>query len=545
MNENYEQFESEQEVTEEVLQETAPLAEEPVIEEPVAEAEVVMEEAAMPSMTPIRKKTPWTVFAGIAAAAAVLVGIVAGAVTNTPTNLIRSGIKNSAKSISKMEISKYGTKVMNGGSTEILVDANEIAEQFLGEAIDGTASIKIYTDAKAAQAAITADVKMDGSSLVDGTLILTEKELVLSSDALLGDDAYGINIEKLAENFEDSVFGPDGEYSLGIEPEMIENLMNSTKESEKLMGDAEKVVGDMTKTLMKSINKHAEVKKETKKISFNGKDTKTTAVEITIDGDAMEDIAKDLLDYLENDRKFKAFLTDALEYAATVSGEDIDADDMLDEFYDALDEVDVKEISDAMEDVEVSVTFYVTKSGRRLVGMDIAAKANGEKATISIKAGPSFDKLSEISVAVNYGSTKAEVAYLVNERSNKLYSSELKVKMGKETLFTGKFEWDKKAGEYELELPIDGQEIKVEGELSYDGKTATFGIGEIGMGEESMNLEGISLIMKAEDKMPSAPKYTDVLTMSESDIEDFISDIESAAEDLAGDMMKDFDIPMY
>ncbi len=542
MNENYEQFESEQEVTEEVLQETAPLAEEPVVEEPVAE---VAEEAAMPSMTPIRKKTPWTVFAGIAAAAAVLVGIVAGAVANTPTNLIRSGIKNTVKSINKMEISQYTNKVMNGGSTEILVDAGALTERFLGEAINGTASIKVYTDAEAAQAAIAADVKMDGTSLVDGALIVTEKELVLSSDALLGDNAYGINIEKLAENFEDSIFGPDGAYSLGIEPEMIENLMNSTKESEKLMTDAEKVVGDMTKALMKSINKHAEIEKETKKISFNGKDTKTTAVEIKLDGDAVEDIAKDMLDYLENDRKFKAFLTDALEYAAKVSDEDIDVDDMLDEFYDALDEVEVKEISEMMEDVEVSVTFYITKSGRRLVGMDVAAKVDDEKATISIKAGPSFDKLSEISVAVNYGSTKAEVAYLVTERSNKLYASELKVKMGKETLFTGKFEWDKKAGEYELELPIEGQEIKVEGELSYDGKTATFGIGEVSMGEEAMDLTGISLIMKAEDAMPSVPNYKDVLTMTESDAEAFISDVQKAVQGLAEDVMKDFDVPMY
>ena len=505
-------------------------AEQPVYEQPVYE-QPVYEQPAPVAEKKIGKKPIM-----IAAAAVVVLAIVAiiiAIATSSPLKLVTKGFENSVSALKENEAVVFAGKVIQGGSIGAECDMEELMDL----PVEGTLSAKVYTDTD--KAALTANFEVEGDTVLDASLFADKKSVVVASDVLLGDNAYGINLSKLTEKFNNSVFGPDGDLSLGIE--LSESVNSIGDDAAKLSKDSQKIIKSVLTELLTSVNDHAEISKGKETLSFNGTDVKVTAVEVQIDGETAAAVAVDMVEYLRSNKALKSFLYEYADKIASLA-EDFDYDsvdfvDTLDMLYEQLDEITDDDLEDLAEnlgdmDLDLTLTFYVTKSGKELIG----AEFDNDEVKATVLAGPSFKEIEEISVNVDDGYTKYRVNYVVETNTKKEFVAELKVREDGENILVGEFNWDKSKGDFEAELTDSwGETYGAEGSLDVSSKAVVLVLDSVSEDSYETDL-GITLTVSASDRMPSAPKYTDVLDMSMDDLEDLVSDLESVVYDL-GDLV--------
>lgn len=485
-------------------------------------------------------KKPLIYVAAAVAAVAVVAAIVSAAVASSPLALVAKGAKNSAEALVNNEVVALLSDVADGGSVELACDLETITESILGYGMDGSASVKLYTNSDP-QIALVADVEVDDEDLIDLTITASEKEIAASSELLFGDDAYGINLKTAAKKFDNSVFGPDGEYSLGVES--LEDIMDTAENSDEIVKDAEKVADEFIDAMIKSLRKHAEIEKSRDILDFNGTDTKTSAVEITLTSTSLAGMYSDLIDFAYKNKTFKNFLYDNAEtvingmYAADMLYFTYDdPTEPIDNFYEELEEMvaDMETTMARIEraDVDISLTCHVSKSGKYLVGVEVDGQFYEEKVRASIIAGPSLDKLEEISIHYTDNATTARVTYTVDTNTKNEYVSELKIREDGEVLISGDFTWDKKDGDFELTFTDEwGDTYGAEGSIDKHGKSTTITLNSVNGEGETFDLD-VDLILTTSDKMPSVSHYVDLMDMDEDDMEDLIYDIEQISWNL-------------
>lgn len=533
---------------EELLEETVPeetVSEETVSEEPVSEDTVPEEkETLMDKVNGVIEKVKGmdkkTLTIGGAIAAVVVIALILALTISTPMGLIGTGLKNSINALQKNNVVSLVDGVVNGGSIEVSAELEELTESMMGFGIgEGTVSAKLYTDLENSSMAVVAGVKDGKETLVDGGIYVNEQRIAIQSEALLGKTAYGVNLKKLVDNFNDSEFGPDGEYSMGIE--MNDDMKKMFSDTDELTKETEKMAKAIVTELLKSLKKNSDVSKDSGSISFAGKKVKTTAVTIEMDGEQMYEVIVDMLDYVRNDKAFKKYLTNYLEYALVASGEyyldELDEDEleeMIDSFYENLEDLDddLDYLKDSLEDADVSVkvTFHITKSGKQLVGIEVKAEADGDKIKGSVYAGPSLKDITEISYSFDDGYDTYRGSYTVKTNDGKKF--EAKLKIGED--YTGKITHDKKSGEFKAEITNNYWEetYGIEGTLKKSGKKVSATIASVYEDEYETELN-LNVVLKASDKMPSVSKYTDVLTMDVDEIETVVEEVQAAAMELA------------
>lgn len=462
-------------------------------------------------------------------AVAAVAAVAASVAASSPISLIGKGFVNSINALKQSDVVAFADKVAKGGSIEVECDMEELLEL----PVEGIVSMKLYT--AAAKMAITAAVEVEGDTVLDASAFVDQTNVAVASDVLLGSETYGISLTNLVDRFHDSEFGPDGELSLGIElPDMTESVV---EDAAKMTEESQAIGKAMLAHLLKSIEEHTEISKENESIKFNGTDVKVTAVGIQADSEAAVAVISDLIEYLRSDKELKEYLYNYAEYvAAAMVASDLvyddykDAEAIVDEFYDLLEEIEEQDLEDLAEeleeaDLELSLTFYITKSGKELVGIKFDGDADGDKVKASVFAGPSWKNLEEVTLRWDDGYSVYRITYAVETNDKKTYSVELKVREDSENILVGEFTWDKEKGNFEAELTDDwGDTYGLEGSLKVDSKTATIVLESAYEDSEEIDL-GISLTLTAADKMPAMPSYTDILDMSADELEDVIYDL--------------------
>jgi len=405
--------------------------------------------------------------------------------------------------------------------------------------VDASASKKLYTDTD--KAAVVAGVTMDGEPLIDASAFLDRENIALMSDMLFGEKAYGIDLENMLQNYEDSAFGPDGEYWLGFElPEETDSV---GEEAAQMVKDAQALLKSMSGVLMKSVKEHAEIDKEGAVISINSEDIKTTAVSIRVDNAGVMAVLRDMVEYLRTDKQVREFLNTYKDYLAAVLVEsgvvygDYDAEDLVTDFYDLLDDLEDDVLEDLEEelddaDFEAALTFHITKSGKELVGVEFVGEAFDEKVEASAFAGPSWEKLEEISIRVEDEYDTIRISYLVSTNDKKEYSAKLKLRENSTNVLVGEFAWDKEKGDFELELTDEWEDtMGAEGTLEVTSKATTIVLESVYdyYGEYDV---GITAVIKPSDKMPSMPEYIDILEMTDEEVTALGDELEGAVQEL-------------
>lgn len=524
------------EAPEVVAQPAAEVAvEQPVYEQPAPEVtpapEVATEQPAPVAEKKIGKKPILIAVAAVVVLA--IAAIIIAIATSSPLKLVTKGFENSVSALKENEAVVFAGKVIKGGSIGAECDMEELMDL----PVEGTLSAKVYTDTD--KAALTAELEVEGDTVLDASVLANKKNIAVASDVLFGDNAYGINLSKLTEKFNNSVFGPDGDLSLGFElPEAASSIGD---DASKLIKDSQKIIKSVLTELLTSVNDHAEISKEKETLSFNGTDVKVTAVEVQIDGETAAAVAVDMVEYLRSNKALKAFLYEYADKLASLEEDfdytSVDFVDTLDTLYEQLDEITDEDLEDLAEnlgdmDLDLTLTFYVTKSGKELIGVEF----DNDEVKATVLAGPSFKEIEEVSVNLDDGYTKYRINYVVETNTKKELVAELKVREDGENILVGEFNWDKSKGDFEAELTDSwGDTYGAEGSLDVSSKAVVLVLDSVSEDSYETDL-GITLTVSASDKMPSMPKYTDILDMSAEDLEDLVSDLESAVYDL-GDLV--------
>lgn len=487
-------------------------------------------------------KTKIAIIAVAVCAAVLLTGLtVMSFSSNDPLAMIGKALEKSVAAAEKSDFAKYSDEVLNGGSIELAGNAKDITAASLGLGIDLDLSAKTYFDLKNAKLAATVNASFDEEELVSAQVYGDEKMIAVMCDALLGDTAYGVNLEKFTENFENSEFGEDGAYSIGVTMEDVETYLETLESNEKMTKDAEKVIEKLMKAVSKSIKEHAEIEKVGGSIRIGGEDINTNDIIITADGEAIVLICTDVLEYVADDKNLRNFLEDNAESIFSSfyvsEGDEIDTDDMIDEFYDAVDEAldSIETYEDEIEDASVMFTANIGKSNGQLIGAELEAEYDGESiAEVSFVCGPTWKEITELTVKAEIEGEKYTVSMEVEEDTKEAYETVVKVKYDSETLFRADIAWDKEDGDFEFSAEQSGYVLfELEGELVQSGKVSTLTFDKLRTAYSEMDLGGICIIVNESDKMPKINSYKDVLTMSEDDIAEVITTVEDAVAELA------------
>lgn len=477
------------------------------------------------------KKKVLTVVIALAAVA-VLAVTGASLMLASPLALVGTGAANSIAALEKSDTAEFFEKFGESGSMEFSVGLEELMESVLGFGVDATAAVKVYRNGDDS-AALAADVKLGGETFVDAVLTATRNELVLTSGALLGDKAYGVDFAKAGETFGNSVFGPNGAYSLGIDS--LDGVTENAVQGEQMNEDAQEIGESFFAVLLNSLSEYAQTDKEKKELDFNGEKVKTTAVNVALDSEALANVAGDVVEYLYTNKELEHFLrtysaqiVDVLVYLDAVFYDD--PEEFVDDFYQSLEEIytDLDDFKEEIADsnIELNAVFYVTKSGKELIGFDLTIERDGEEMELSVLAGPSLAALREVTMKLDDGQSFVRVNYSVDVNDKTEYAAKFSVREGSVDLVSGEIEWDKKSGNLVLTVRDEYDNLLiVEGTLAVDKQSIMLSVEEFSDGDDVLEVQ-VVLTMNASDKMPAMPtEYTDILVMTEGEIEDLTEEL--------------------
>ena len=158
--------------------------------------------------------------------------------------------------------------------------------------------------------------------------------------------------------------------------------------------------------------------------------------------------------------------------------------------------------------------------------MELLVELDEEEFEISLLAGPTLSDLCEISIKVKVDGTLVRGNYRVDTNDRAEYAAKFSLREEGDVLTSGEFRWDKKAGNYALTVRDAYDEaITLEGTLKVSDQQIALTLGRIAVGGDALELQ-IELTLKASDQKPATPEeYTDLLTMSQGEIEDLTADL--------------------
>lgn len=456
-------------------------------------------------------------FAVIAVVVAVLIGVLSG----SPLNLLATGFRNSMEALKGNDFTDRLEQAGNGGSMELSAELSTLLKGS-GLPLSGTGSLKMYMDQEGQKAAMTLGVQLGGQTL-DASIFGNQESVVIASDWLLGDKAYGVELKSFVEDFNKSVFRMDGPCSLGIE--LPENLQEQMTVDPAYADDTAKITEQLATRLVTSLEKNATMEKEKATLTLGGEDVKTTAVTVKMEPDQLAAFVEDLLEYLRTDEACKQYLEAYKEnlFANAALGAD-DADMTADQILKMLEESKQQILEDEMA---LEAVFHITKSGKQLIGIELILKDNTQKEpiTVSVCAGPDLEDLKEIRFQVTSDEENAQGTYTVKTNDKGAFAAAIELSENGQAVLKTDIRWDKQTGAWEIAL--NGEQYKntvIRGTLEKSDKEISAKLDSVETAGEKMEL-GIGMVLRAADKMPEIPQYTQLLAMTEDEAKGLVQDV--------------------
>ena len=496
----------------------------------------------VPEERPCGKK-PWNKRLILAAAAAVLVlalhvvGIAAVA-GNSPVKLVMDSIGNTLESVGDDELLILAQKALHGGSFAFEMPVNDLEESLIygygnpfvvTQDAAGTLGAKLYTDVDRQQLALTAQGPFAGQQL-DASLYVNLDACALSMPALL-EETYGVNLKTLADTLPQSVFAPESGSGFAMDEETFEQLLQqlgqidgeAKKQNEALAKQTEKTVKKLVKKLAGILEEYA-VEKGSDTLAFVSSEVKVTCVQLVMDGAAVSQTGKSMFRWIDEDKDVKKLVTmvceqNAAQFGALTGDTAVEPEELVTRFYDWVgDMIDASDdLADDWEDTVLSLDFYITKSGKRLVKLDARLDEDADQMRLTLTAGPSLGEPELICVQYQDAWQDYELSYGVEESTSKQYSARLREKQNSVTTASASVSWDKKEGDLRIKFENEDGTVLVKGSLLADKKSAALYIRSVTLDEDILKPE-LTVTILADDKVPEMPAYTEILLLSEQEL---------------------------
>jgi hypothetical protein len=477
----------------------------------------------------------------VGAAALLALIIVSISLANTPKALIVRSIANTLSDARRIEAVAVTEDVANGGSVAVSANLDKFAKD------DLTVQGKFYSDAKNLKGALELTASEDKDKVLQAKVMYNPDKVAFSAAPFI-DGTYGVDLKKLAKNLPGSIFDPDEETDYSLDDDEFEyflNMKDTFKNDKNLSRDVEVMANKYRQIFIEKVIKHSEVKKSSKTITVGGDKIPCTVISASIDEDGLAEIVQDMIDYANNDKDLEKLL---LRVAANGSYRD-DPEEYVDRFFDTLDnyEDSIDKIEDS--DIDISIDFYITKSGRRLAQLDFEAELNNKEFEASLILGKNVARSKQISFEYEEKPTgKAySIEYTVKEDSGKLYDAEIEINEKRvrrskttENKSSIRIKWDKRSGDLDIKGNKNGNNyMGLKGTLDKKGDRYIFVLGKLSSrGEAVPDIKSLELTVTIDrhDRTPNVPgRFTEITKMDEKDFEDFIEDFEENAKELWDD----------
>lgn len=512
-------------------------------------------EAAQPSAsaTPAaQQKKPWNrriVFAALAAVltVALLVVAIIAAAGSSPLKLVADATENTLSTLGQGKLLTTAREVLSGGSISVEAPMNDLGQALFygyGDLFatdgtgDGTLSVKTYADLPEQKMAVLVQLPFMNETLEAG-VYGNQESVAVEAPALLP-SVCGVNLKTLAEVLPQSVFAPDSGSSVALDEATFEQLMQSVaqldgeqdKQNQAFVKQLEKLDRKVTAELFKRVEAYTEIEKDSGEVQFMNTSAKVNVVSIRADGPALAKIYREMLQWMTESKDVERVVNSF----SALYGEEITAQKLPERFYDGLyDQLDAcVDLEDEWEDVELALDFHITKSGKRLVKLEAEiADVYGDETTLVVTAGPTLADPELIQVHYSDAWQDMELLYGVERSDAKQYSARLRVKQNSRTVADASLSWDKKDGDVRLKYEDEQEAVLLKGSMLWEKKTLTANVRSITYDEDIIK-PNLTISVCTDDKTPEEPEYTEVLRMSEADIETLGTQIEQNLQKLMG-----------
>lgn len=414
----------------------------------------------------------------------------------------------------------------------------------------------LYIDSNAGTFADMLKVNADGQN-VTVNLYGNNGEIAVQVPGILGDQAYGLNLNTLMEDLKNSPIWSmtgmefeDLEAQLGID---FEGIMDTYVGMIETMAGSADVIVD-------KIFAHVDVKTSEGKVTVNGTEVDATIITYTFDEEDIKNILFEILDWTAN--TVKDMVTKLSEKLGSSLGQAMDVEELLKELN--IEEAK-KRISESMAGMDMNFTLNMNinaASGMLMsVNGEMAATINGVAGKIFADLILGADPANSNKYTLEIGSCKADgtekegfLVTLERDLDQAVQVTTLKVEQYMDTesrsLLEGSLTYDTTSNKYVLAANAGGNELRVEGMYKETESSLEFGIDSV---TTAGNTIAVDLLVKFEtingSEVPGMPSYENPLKMDMTELmelleglgfgmnsEPEISDPNYGMEDILGGM---------
>ena len=187
------------------------------------------------------------------------------------------------------------------------------------------------------------------------------------------------------------------------------------------------------------------------------------------------------------------------------------------------------------EDLNLTVVLYTNRSNGQLVKAEITSKDDYGKTTYTLEGGPDWKDLTYCAFTMKDPYSKNSVTYTVEENTKSQFTAKIKVKEDSDTTMTATYSWDKSSGD--LRISSTEADFKLTGTMTQKGKVTTIELKKLEVGRYlTIKDLGTTITLNESAKLPSISKTTEVVKLSEDDIEALVEDVQEAIQDLMEDI---------
>lgn len=341
----------------------------------------------------------------------------------------------------------------------------------------------------------------------DAALYFNDSGVAVESKAFLGDTSYGIGFKKIGKNLENSEIWSlaDVDYEeiyeeygdeIDAAVELLENLGKIIKDDNKSMEDAKK----------EAYKIFADAEHETTSDTFELHDGEVDAVvlEYELESDTIKDFFDIIIDGIEDTRMMS--LIDDITGNVNLGGYK-SACDMIAETFNGAE-----------------LTIALNKKNGQFVYAEFYVKDSDFRAIADLGKDPANSE--DYIFSMETGGTKTEIIYSRSDDDDS-FERALTLKEDDSEISSIYFELSKEDGAFVIRVNSEDVEMgQIIGTMKYTDKSVDIVIDEL-LGEKS----DITISADTTEGLPKVPKYTDILTMSEDELEelaDIVKDIESS-----------------
>ncbi len=386
----------------------------------------------------------------------------------------------------------------------------------------------LYIDSAKGYFADELAIDIDGEKL-DASIYFNAKELAVLIPMLLGDEAYGIDLENLAKDLEESEIWE----LLGVSYD--EFMAQTDMELDQIMD----VLGNAMDTLATLENaledclKLVEVTSEEKKVTIEGKEVDAIVVTYHFTSEDVMEMCFIMIDWAEKaiDSIMSELskIMDEDELGDIQGSLDWDTDEIKSDIEDAFETVDLK------FDADVNIN---KESGYLMsIEADLSGEVDGEKGKVYADLMLGVDPTESKEYTLEIGGVGADGEnvggirlVMGREKDGNVDVTTLTGTVfegdDEDEVFTGSLEYDTKSHDYELKVKaggVQGDQVVITGQFEVTGDSVELSIESIDVAGESMDLD-VSILIESisASELPEMPKYHNILTMSADELMELI-----------------------